>query len=120
MLILILEIFAAQIVVIAIIVAILKKILDRQLVEMAIHKLEVLDGGRIPSDLSEVIVITPGPLAEKSYQRIFNAILKKTNKKISVVSTVDRTLKGGIIIKVKDITFDHSLVGRLKEADILK
>ena len=116
MLLLILTIIAAQIIVIAVIVVVLKKILDRQLIEMAIHKLEALDSARIPSDLSEVVVITPGVLAEKSYQRICSAILKKVNKNIHVVSTIDKAIKGGMIIKIRDITFDHSLASRLKEA----
>lgn len=117
---LILKIVLAQIVVISIIVFILKKVLDQQLIESAIHKLEVMDANRIGQDLIELNVITYEILDEKDRKRISDALYKKTNRHITLAVAQDKKIKGGIIIKLKNTTINHSLLSRLQESGMVK
>ena len=117
---LIFKILAVQVAVISVIVFILKKILDRQLIESALHDIEILDGRRTDADISELTVVAYEDLNPQSQKRILDAMQKKINRTVHLVVTKDKTLKGGMIIRFKGHSFDYSLVNRLKESGLIK
>ena len=117
---LIIKIIAIQIIVAGIIIFILRKILNRQLIDLAINKLEILKVETIGEDLKEVVVVVCGGLSQATQERIAYIVSKKLNRKINVVTAQDKKIKGGIIIKLKNGNIDYSLISRLKESGMLR
>lgn len=116
-----LKVFLFQAVVIAIIVFILKALLDKQLVESAVHKFETVNPSSFEPDLAQVIVITAnGALNEQLKVRLDESLSKKFNRSINVVIQKDKRIKGGIIIKSQKLLIDNSLLSRLKEGGMIK
>lgn len=115
-----LKVILAQLVVISLIIFVLKKIFDRQLIELAVHSVEALDAGRVDKNLTELTVVTYGDLSSINRQRIIDALRKKINKTVNVIATKDKGIKGGMIIKIQNQSFDYSLVGRLREGGFIK
>jgi len=120
MLAIIAKVFILQIGVISLIVFILKKILDRQLIEAAIHSIEVLDKNLIDCDLAALAVTTYEHLSPVAQSRLLSALNKKINKTVRLDIVQDKTIKGGMIIQIKERSFDYSLLARLKEGGFLK
>lgn len=120
MLMLILKILVAQLILIAAIVFILKKILDKFLVDDALTRIEALQPDSIDKDLKDVVVMTYRDLNAKTQKRISDAFYRKTNKIVPLLVQKDRNLKGGLIIKMKDNTIDCSLITRLKQSGLIR
>ena len=117
---LILKAFLAQMVVIAIIVFVLKKILDRQLIESAIEKLKILHIDPLDKNMNCVEVVTYDPLSEENKKKISDAIYQKVHRHIPLTVSQDKSIKGGIVIKIPNRMIDHSLISRLKESGMIK
>ncbi|MFA5059945.1 MAG: F0F1 ATP synthase subunit delta [Candidatus Omnitrophota bacterium] len=117
----ILKIVLIQVVVIAFIIFALKKILDRQLIEFAVHKVELTPAEELGAGLKEVIIITAdGKFQELSQKKILHAISKKLNRVVALNIQQDKTIRGGAIIKVNKTVIDCSLTSRLKESGLLR
>ncbi len=117
------QVLVAQGVVIALIVFVLKKILDRQLIESAVKKLETMDFSRLGAEATELTVTTHKALNPKTRNQIsavLNRKAEKFQKTIRLVEKVDPTLKGGILLILKDVAVDHSLASRLKESGLFQ
>ena len=114
----ILKILALQIVVFAVIIFILKNILDGILIDVAIKKLEVMRPEELGLNLTQVEVTTHNTLRDVHKNKITYLLSRKCNKQISLVTKVDPRIKGGMIIKLLNSTIDCSLVTRLRESGI--
>ena len=112
-----LKIFLFQAALFAVIAVVLKNILERQLIESAIQKLETLDPRNIDS-ASETVVVSYRALKHADASRIQHALFQKTNRVPLLKIEQDKSLKGGIIIKGKAMTIDHSLKNRLEESGL--
>ncbi len=106
--------------VISIIIFALKQILNRQLIEAAVRKFEIMNAGHLSPEVSEVVVVVSGNLSESFQKKINQAILKKFNRAVKLTVKKDKTIKGGAIIQIKDVVIDCSLVSRLKEGGIIR
>ena len=115
-----LQTFLIQIAVIAIIIFILLKILNRHLIELGIHDFEVMLAKEIAVDLTEIVLVTCQPLAASAVKRIEQSVCKKLNRSVKVLVEVDKKIKGGIIIKLNKRILDYSLISRLKESGFIK
>lgn len=112
-----------QVVAITIIVIVLKKVLDRNLINLAIEQLEA---GRLnPSEAqsksvesAKVLfkVITHKKIKDVDRERILKAITKNIPGGIVPDFQVDKNIRGGMIIKVGENTSDCSLSDRLRRA----
>ncbi len=67
---------------------------------------------------TEAIVISAVPLSEERIQAIKLKLTKKINKEISIVTKVDESIIGGLIIKVDSFIFNGSISNEI--ADINK
>ncbi len=120
MFLLIAEFFGAQIVLIAVIILVLKKTLNQQLVESAVRQLETLNPAEIDKDIIEITAVAYSPLNDHFQERISNAATSKIHHAINLKVMIDKKIKGGLILKFKDQIIDHSLVSRLKEGGLLR
>ena len=120
MLIIFLKLFLMQIVVGAVVVFILKKVLDRQLIELAIKTFK--NAKLEPDDLKlgSILVGSPVNVSKKNQDRVLQLAEKKFGRPMSVVTKKDKSLKGGMIIYLNSSIIDYSLVGRLKEGGIIR
>ena len=114
------QFFLMQAVILAVIVFILLKILNRNLTEGAVHKFEVLFWKEVDGDPEEIAVTAPGELSPKYKDRIAEAAFKKFERRVPVVVRKDRKIRGGLIIQVKNTVMDYSLSGRLRESGLVK
>ena len=114
----IVKIFILQIIVGAIVVVILKKALDKMLIETAIRQLEIFKVEEFGEGLSEVIVMTHKKIKELDYNKIALILYRRLHKRVNVVNQIVPDLRGGMIIKVKNITIDYSLKKKLKESGL--
>jgi len=109
-----------QIVVGAVVVFILKKVLDHQLVELAIKTFK--NAKLEPDDLKlgSILASSPGSVSKKIQDRVSQVAEKKFGRPMSIVIKKDKNLKGGLIIYLNSSIIDYSLVGRLKEGGIIR
>lgn len=119
-LIIILQVFLFQFIVIAVIIFILKKILDRMLIESAIKKFEFFDLDPQEQKPEKILVITHKKLKDKYHQKISAIVAKRLHRSIPVVSLIDKKIFGGMVIQVQDIKIDFSLISRLKESGMIR
>lgn len=113
----------SQTVAISIIVLVLKGILDRNLINLAIQQLEA--GHLNPAGLNRkdfdlvhfsVSVITHKEIAAVDRERVLKAVTKNIPGGTRTHFQVDRKICGGMIIKAGAQTADYSLLDRLKRA----
>ena len=105
----------AQLVVAAGIVFVLKKVLDNMLAELALRQFELV--GREKKSLdAPLVVITHKGLNAKQEQRIVQVALKQFGAAAKPSFQVDRSLLGGMVIKVGSYLIDCSLKDRLRRA----
>ena len=110
-------VFLAQLVVCAIVVFILKKILDNILIDSAIRQLELCNQGK-KSSIDALTVISYQNLNTKNQERITRAALKQFGETAKPAFTIDRSLLGGMVIKVGSRIIDCSLKDRLRQARV--
>ena len=118
-----LQMIVIQAGVITIIIVVLKKILDGQLMGSALKKLESMDFSRLGVEACELVVTTHKSLHPKTRNQISVIIARKAQKfqkTIALVEKVDPSLKGGMTLKLKDIAVDYSLASRLKESGLFQ
>lgn len=115
-----LKVLLLQGVAFALIIFILKKILDRNLMRMAMGDLEFLDTQGIPPSTKEISVTSHQNLKEKTKQQITHIIQRKFPQGVKVVFNTDGNLRGGMVIKVDRTCIDCSLLERLRGAGWIK
>lgn len=113
----------SQIIAISIIVFVLKGMLDRNLINLAIQQLEA---GRLNPEGSErkdfipahftVTVITHKEIAAVDRERVLKAVTKNIAGGVSTNFQIDRKIRGGMIINAGVHVADYSLMDRLKRA----
>ncbi len=134
MLAIIVKVLLLQIVVIGLIIFILKKVLDRKLIDGAISKLEfwrVPDGDHTKSDspfdqtsslpnasipLATVAVTSYSNLNQQDKGRIQKAAVKNFGSMVKLSFQTDRGLLGGMIIALNDQQIKFDLKERLRQA----
>ncbi len=112
-------VFIGQVIVISIIVIVLRRILDYQLRESAVRLIETMYSNQVDPDLSELTVITYSSLPKADYKRIITSLKNKTGKDVKLHVIQDKSIKGGIIIQMKNNPIDNSLADRLKESGLI-
>lgn len=114
------KIFLLQIIVAAIVIFILKKVLDRQLQQLAVKKLDYLKLDKDDLASETIILSAPGPVSLATQEAVARLSQKKFGRSVKIVTRADPSLRGGLVIKLKRTIIDFSLVGRLKEGGILR
>ena len=72
---------------------------------------------RLTDDLSDIAraeIVTAKPLKEDALARIENSLAKMTAKKIKSQVSEDRTLIGGVVVKLGDLVLDGSVRAQLE------
>ena len=103
-------IFALQFLIACIIFAFLKKILDEDLIELAVEKLK---NSQLNPALNEVVIISYKRMKDATKSRIEREIKLKRDK-LSVRFSESKELKGGVVIQMGENIIDCSLLTRLK------
>ncbi len=99
-----------QAVVAAVVIYVLKRQLDRELVEAALEKLQGFHWEGITGD----IVIKSQPSLKPQSQAHAQAIVHRKLPQARIVFVTDSSIWGGIVIELSGQTLDFSLVNRLK------
>ncbi len=113
------QVLIPQLIVIAIIVLVLKKTLDKMLIDMAIKKLALLEYEKKSADPIQFIVTSHKELRPARQENI-QKILTKNFPGAQVLFHQDKKILGGIMIKYDQSSMDCSLRTRLKEGGFLK
>ena len=99
-----------QCVIVAAVVFILKRLLDRELIEGALEKLQATV---IAPAQGEIIIKSAAVLNQEIQSRV-QSLVRRRAPDIKVVFTRDSGLKGGIVIESSGGVIDFSLASRLK------
>jgi F0F1-type ATP synthase delta subunit len=116
----VIKVLVFQVIVAVIVIFILKKILDHQLEQLAIKKLEYIKLDAQEQGLQFLTLVAPGQISLSVQQRISALCKKKFGHPVQLVLKKDRTLKGGLVIQLTKTVIDYSLVGRLKEGGVIR
>ena len=65
-------------------------------------------------------LITAFPISEDSVDKIKNILLKKTDKKINIISNVDKNIIGGIILQSGSSLIDASIKNKILKLNNIK
>lgn len=117
---LIFQMFFLQAVAISVIVFVLKILLDKQLQEDAVHRFEVLSNSALEKSPNEIVVTVTSSLKEVFHERILRAFKKKTSQDAKIVVTINKNIKGGLVIQCGRLIIDSSLTARLKESGLMR
>lgn len=104
-----------QLFVIMVIAYFLRRALQNNLVEIAIHQFEVSFAHELDPDIDEIEVIVFTRLKHSFEERIRQAASRKFKKTVKLSIKQDKAIKGGLILKIGDKIIDSSLYTRLKE-----
>ena len=116
----ILQVFALQLVLFTIIIFVLLKILNRHLIELALHQLELLFAKEVDQGVQKIVVTVVKTLSDASKKRIESAVYKKLGRTVPLVVEVNPQIKGGMIISINNLTIDCSLISRLKDSGFVR
>ena len=102
-------IFIVQVLVAGIVIFILKRLLDKELIEAALEKLQ---GLHAPENVGDIIV----RLGRSDFQAQgrFEELTRRRFPRAKLSVEEDAALKGGVIITIGDQTLDFSVASRLK------
>jgi len=115
-----LKILFYQLLLIAVIVLILKALLDRQLIDAAIQDIGFLPlAGDLPK-ADKIEIVTFRPLKPETQKKISQAVCKKFNKELPVETRQDKKIRGGIFIRIGPVHIDFTLHSRLKTIGLAK
>ena len=103
-------IFALQFLIACIIFAFLKKILNEDLIELAVEKLK---NSQLNPGLNEVVIISYKQMKGSTKNRIEREIKSKRDNLLVQFSEL-KELKGGVVIQMGEHIIDCSLLTRLK------
>ncbi len=113
----------SQVVAIGTIVIILKGILDRNLINLAIQQLEAgrlnpLGLGQKNFDTASIklVVVTHKKIKDVNRERVLKAVTKNIPGGIIPDFQIDSKILGGMIISVGDNVAEYSLIDRLRRA----
>ncbi len=119
MVILFLKVFFLQLFVAGIVVYVLKKILDHQLIDLAIKRFQNIYLADDDQRLTGIIVVSSKTITHRTHERLHGVALKKFGRPMEIIVKIDRGLRGGLVIKLNSTTIDFSLIGRLKEGGMV-
>jgi F0F1-type ATP synthase delta subunit len=107
-------IFGLQVVLALIVIVVLKKLLDRELVESALEQFEVLKYQEDPSQLKTIAVVGHKALKDQIRSR-FKSVAARKFKGVPVDFPTDAGLKGGVKVVVGRTVIDCTLNDRLEK-----
>ncbi len=96
-----------QLLIAGVVIFVLKRLLDRELMLTALEKLDSLE------PVKEITVKYAGHLSDAIRSKI-QSILRRKTEGIKVIFIESSELKGGLVIEAEGVVFDFSLAGRLK------
>lgn len=99
-----------QVIIAAVVIFVLKRLLDKELVQAALEKLQ---GADIPTGDPQVDVRFCPPLSPEVKARV-QSVVRHKSPAAKVVFSEDPSLKGGLVITVAGVVMDFSMTGRLK------
>ena len=115
---LLIKIFLLQLVAAAIIVYILKKVLDNMLIDLASRHFDLWmhrqQAREHPAE--NISIISHRPLKSKHKEKFLKITTKYSNQKIQPAFEIDKSILGGVMIKGSDDILDFCLKTRLEEA----
>ena len=102
-------IFCVQVVIAGVVIFILKRLLDKELVEAALEKLQGLSAGDIAG---EIVLRVNRP--DFKVQGRFEDLVRRRFPAAQLIVQEDAGLKGGVVLIVAGQTLDFSITSRLK------
>ena len=114
------QVLGLQILAFLIIAFVLMKILDHQLTESAVHRFEVMFAKELDGNLQEIVVVVCSKMSARTHNRIQSAAFKKLGREIPLTIQQDKHIRGGLIIKLNQLTLDYSLMNRLRDSGLVK
>jgi F0F1-type ATP synthase delta subunit len=85
------------------------------LIEEFLEKLKGIDMSRISPDITSVDVVTLEPVAEKIKVQIAAVIKEKIGRSLTVNSSTNQKMGGGLILKFGSMSLDGSIQSLIRE-----
>jgi len=114
-----LKVILAQIVSAAIIIYILKRVLDNNLIELAIRRLELSKPSEIKRTTGQVTIVSSHNLSLPQRDRITVAVHKLLGTDVHPEYMINKEIMGGAILLLQEEAVDFSIRGRLRQAGML-
>ena len=105
--------FAVQLAIAVIVFFVLKKLLDRELIALALERFERFKSEENAHNINEILVITHRPLNALLKKRLARLVEQKF-KQTPLVFKEQGKIKGGMVIQMGEHVVDFSLLSRLK------
>jgi len=99
-----------QCVFVVVVVLVLKKLLDKELMRAALEKFEA---SRVPAEIKEITVFTAGNISDE-FKSHLESIRKRKMPQANLIFLENAELKGGVVIAAGDLLLDFSLSSRLQ------
>ncbi len=115
-----LKVLILQAIVASCVIFVLMRVLDLQLQQLAVKKLDYVKFDKEDLQSECVVLSAPGNISAAVQQKIAHVCQKKIGRPLKIVTKKDRALKGGLVICLKKTIIDFSLIGRLKEGGIIR
>lgn len=113
---LIVQVLIGQVIVATVVIVVLKKILDRRLMETAVKQFEFWPEEERDKPITKIVVVTHTPVSSVYKQRIEQAAVKHSRGSVRPEFLVDKSIKGGVVIQTNLRAFEFSLKSRWKQA----
>lgn len=107
-------VFALQLVMALIVIAVLMHLLGRELTEAALEELEGLKSPQDAGGIKSVAVVSHAQLSNENVSRIKSVVGRKF-KGASVEFSTDNTLQGGVMVRAGATVIDCSVKKRLEK-----
>jgi F0F1-type ATP synthase delta subunit len=104
-------VFLGQCVFALIVIFVLRKLLDRELMMVA---LESFESCKVSLDIKEIAVCSASSISEEFKNRL-ESIKKRKMPQANLNFQEDNALKGGVVIRMGDLLLDFSLSHRLQQ-----
>jgi len=100
-----------QVIFAVVVLCVLKKLLDRELMSSALEKFESCS---LPPEISEICVYSASPVSDEFKSRL-ESVRKRKFAQASLKLLENAELKGGVVIAAGELVLDFSLAGRLQK-----
>jgi F0F1-type ATP synthase delta subunit len=111
-----LKIFFWQCFVAFIVVCVLKVILDRNLIDVALRQFDFLAARKGPGQVKKVNVLSHKVLSPKNKLKVTSISARHLGPNVELVFLTDKAILGGIVIYLDEEKINFSLKDRLREA----
>ncbi len=110
------KLILGQLFVAAIVILVLKAVLDNSLLDAAVKQFELLSPRVESAMIQEVVVTSRKPLPATMVRRVGQVVKRNWGEAPRVIYKIDKLMMGGVVIQFSGYVINYSLKDRLRQA----